>query len=130
MTFSRPKTFKSSPKWTNVREIQEKPDKRRPLRQQGTSKRSLERRAWARELKTWFATLGIESCEVRFEGCMRTFGGALAHSLKRRFINTREQYFEVCYACQFCHDILDNKMSHADMETKVKEIIEKRNGIH
>lgn len=113
----RRRTFPSSDRWTNVREP-------KPTR---TSTRAAERRQWARELKAWFATLGIESCEVRFEGCMRTFGGALAHSLKRRFIHTREQYFEVCYACQFCHEILDNRMSHAQMEAKVKEIIERRN---
>lgn len=56
---------------------------------------------------------------------MRTFGGALAHSKKRRDIYTREDYFEVVYACQRCHFIADN-MTHEEMHELITGIIAKR----
>lgn len=95
--------------------------KRPSIRSQNNAK-------WHRELKQWWAKeVGIEYCEVRFSVCVGSFGGALAHSKKRRFILTKEDYFEVCYACVKCHEVLDNKMSHYEMEVTVKEIIAKRN---
>jgi hypothetical protein len=57
---------------------------------------------------------------------MGTFGGALAHSEKRRYILTREQYFEVVYACQKCHDHMDLKMTHDEMRALIQRIIKGR----
>jgi len=92
----------------------------------GKSSRAAERTRWATELKMWFATLGIDNCELRFTGCVGRLGLALAHSKKRRFIYDRETFFEVIAACVKCHERLDNDMSHEDMELTVKRIIENR----
>jgi hypothetical protein len=59
-------------------------------------------------------------------GCFGTYGLSVAHSKKRRFIRTKEEFFQVIAACQFCHQQLDEYMTHAQMEAKVLEIIENR----
>ncbi len=65
-------------------------------------------------------------CELGFDGCMGTFGLALCHSKKRRYVYTKEDYFEVVAGCVKCHEFLDNRCSHDEMERIVKEIIEAR----
>jgi len=105
-----------------------KPLKRTPMKRRGNNSNSAERRKWHRELLAEWMSKGIAVCEFRFDGCMPTFGLALAHSRKRRMIENREQYFEVGLACQQCHRQLDEKMSHSDMEQAVKDIIAKRFG--
>lgn len=92
----------------------------------GKSTRSVQNREWDAELKAWFGTLGIDSCEIRFAGCMGRFGLALCHSKKRRYVLTKADYFEVCAGCVKCHEQMDNNMSHEAMADKVREIIEKR----
>jgi len=69
---------------------------------------------------------GINSCEFGYDGCMQTFGQALAHSRKRRYITSKEQYWEVGLACQKCHEHLDNVLSHEEMESEVQRIIQRR----
>lgn len=90
------------------------------------SKRANQNRKWEATLKREWATKGINYCELRFPDCMGTFGLALAHSKKRRYIYTKSDYWSVVLACQKCHEVLDLRMSHEDMETTVKEIIESR----
>lgn len=85
-----------------------------------------DRKRWHRELAKHWQTRPIETCEVRFKGCFGTYGLAPAHSRKRRRIETKEQYFEVVAACNFCHRRLDEQMSHEEMELKVKETINHR----
>lgn len=85
-----------------------------------------QRRRWHLMLKAQWQGKEITTCEVRFDGCVGSFGLAPAHSRKRRLIETREQYFEVVAACQKCHEILDQNMSHETMEATVKSIIAKR----
>jgi len=80
------------------------------LRAKGKSSRSKQNTKWAAELKQWWIDNDMpQTCELRFIGCMDTFGLALCHSLKRRFITTREQYFEVCAGCVQCHKVLDER---------------------
>lgn len=78
------------------------------------------------ELRKHWAGKSLDYCEVALDGCWQTFGLAPAHSRKRRKIETRDQYFEVVAACQFCHKAMDEQMSHEDMEATVKAIIENR----
>jgi len=85
------------------------------------SNRSRERASWHRALLKEWATKGIDRCEI----CGGTFGLALAHSLKRRFITTREQYFEVALLDQKCHERIEFS-GHENMEAEVKRIIEAR----
>lgn len=100
---------------------------RKPLNRRGKSTRSGQTRKWDEELKEWWVANNMPRyCEIRLLGCMGTFGGALAHSEKRRYILTREQYFEVVFACQKCHEYLDLKMTHENMRMLVKTIIAER----
>jgi len=94
------------------------------------STRSRQTAKWHHELIRWWVLNDMpRTCELRYAGCMGRFGLALAHSLKRREIHTREQYFEVVAACQKCHERLDLKMSHAEMQTAVKAVIAGRERI-
>lgn len=88
--------------------------------------RKKQHNAWHRELMAEWQSKGINSCEFRYDGCMQTFGQALAHSRKRRFITSKSEYWEVGLACIQCHKQLDERMSHEEMESEVKRIIEER----
>lgn len=81
---------------------------------------------WHRELAEYWKQRPITYCEIRLPGCFGTYGLAPAHSRKRREIETKEQYFEVIAACTFCHNFLDQQMSHEQMERTVKEVIANR----
>lgn len=102
------------------------PRKHKPLRRAGQSSRSAELRAWDRELKAyWIEQLLPTYCELRLDGCMGTFGIALAHSKKRRFIDTRQLYFTVAALCQKCHEFIEHG-GHDEMERVILEVIAKR----
>lgn len=93
----------------------------------GKSNRSRERRQWAKELSEYWQAKGtIDYCELRLPGCVGTFGLAPAHSLDRRYIHTREQYFEVLALCQKCHWIVDREMPKDERERLFKEVIANR----
>lgn len=54
----------------------------------------------------------IEFCELRFPGCMRTFGLAWAHSKKRNHIalsgeERHRELREAVKACQYCHNLIE-----------------------
>ncbi len=85
-----------------------------------------ERKRWHRDLSAYWQQHPITTCEVRLPGCFGTFGLAPAHSKKRRDIHTKADYFEVVASCLHCHRILDEQMSHDEMESTVKKIIELR----
>ena len=99
---------------------------RKPMRVRGASTRSKQVAAWHKELHAEWQLKGINHCEFGYDKCMRTFGLALAHSKKRRFITDKEAYWEVGLACQVCHDELDLRMTHEEMEAEVKRIIRER----
>ncbi len=63
--------------------------------------------------------------------CGGSFGLALAHSKKRRFIDTKELYFTVAYLCQQCHHFVeygdkDNPGTHERMEQMILDVINAR----
>lgn len=103
------------------------PKAKQRMATKGNSNRTVERTKWAEELALWWAINTMPTtCEVRFDGCMGKFGAALAHSKKRRYIYTRDDYFEVVCACVKCHETLDNVYDHDEMEAVVKRIIANR----
>lgn len=136
MVWPSKKPRRTSPNWTNNVETGDaKPESvkaaQKPRMGQinpiGKSNRSTERRRWDKELKEWWKNeVGIFVCELRYAGCMNDFGFALCHSKRRRFIKTREDYFEVVGGCVFCHNILDTQFSHDLTEQIVKHIIANR----
>jgi len=84
-------------------------------------------RAWHRELSQYWQNKGvIETCEVRMPGCFGTYGLSPAHSKDRDEIHSKEEFFEVVCACNFCHTALDQKMSKDARLIFVKAIIEQR----
>jgi hypothetical protein len=81
---------------------------------------------WQRELSAYWQQNPITYCEVRLKGCFGTYGLAPAHSKKRYDIKTKEEFFQVVAACLSCHRVLDEQMSHEDMQTHVLQIIQQR----
>lgn len=77
------------------------------------------------KLKVNFQRAGITRCEVRCEGCWNSDALSFAHSLKRRFIKTVDDWTEVALACTPCHDILE-AMPHQRMADIVRSIIQAR----
>jgi hypothetical protein len=70
---------------------------------------------------------GIDYCEFGFPGCLKGIMLTPAHSRKRRKIENDEQLAEVAVCCIPCHRVLDEQMTHADMEAAVKKAIARRN---
>jgi hypothetical protein len=88
-------------------------------------------KAWAsvwRWLKAEFAKRGRTKCEFRFipHTCSQIL--TPAHSKKRRMIQGDEIY-HVAIACPVAHTILDEKMSHEDMEAAVTRAINENGGV-
>ena len=90
-----------------------------------TSRKKLHNK-WHKELSRYWQGREITYCELRFKGCWGTYGLAPAHSKRRRLIETKEEYFEVVAACKFCHDTLDQKMSHEECLNTVRAAIRRR----
>lgn len=86
------------------------------------------RHKWHKELIAWWVENDMpQYCEL----CGDTFGLSLAHSRKRRLIDTKELYFEVAALCQTHHHWVEygsatEPGTHARMEKIIKEIIERR----
>lgn len=70
------------------------------------------------ELKRTFEASGITRCEV----CYGTFGLSFAHSKKRRFIQTEEDWREVALLCQPCHEKIEFS-GHENMYEAIRKII-------
>lgn len=64
-------------------------------------------------LKEQFISIGITSCELKWEGCVGKMYPTFAHSLRRNDIGKysgrehEEKMVEVIWACQPCHSKLD-----------------------
>lgn len=99
-----------------------KPSKK-PMRHLG--KKGLTWATVRRDLKQRFEWAGITTCELRMKGCWFHEGLTFCHSKKRRKMVNLD-IWRVCLGCISCHQILDEKMSHEDMESTVEAIIEKR----
>jgi hypothetical protein len=92
----------------------------------GAGKKTHEWSKVRQDIYAELAEIGITSCEIRNEGCLGSFTLGLAHSLRRRFINTKEQLYETILACQKCHEYIDYKLSKDECESLIKSIIDDR----
>ena len=70
------------------------------------------------ELKGKFESMGVTRCEL----CYGTFGLSFAHSKKRRFIQTEEDWREVALLCQPCHEKIEFS-GHEEMYNAITKII-------
>ena len=77
------------------------------------------------DLKLRFEAAGIMECELQREGCWRDNALVLAHSKRRRFIETDEDMREVDLACDICHGDIEI-LPRAEMENIVRNIIASR----
>lgn len=78
-----------------------------------------------------FAERGIVRCEMCHGQPPGEFDRTildLAHSRKRRKIENEEQLAEVALLCRSCHNMVEYKMTHDEMEQTIKEIIRRRDG--
>lgn len=73
------------------------------------------------KLKIEFERKGITRCEL----CQGTFGLAFAHSKKRRFIQTDEDWYHVALLCQPCHQQIEFS-GHDEMFEAINQIINNR----
>lgn len=86
------------------------------------STRAKQNKKWHAELKKWWTDNAMpQVCEV----CGANWPIALAHSKKRRYILTREDYFTVALLCQAHHEELEFS-GHENMEKGILEIIARR----
>jgi len=70
------------------------------------------------ELKKKFESMGVTRCEV----CYGTFALSFAHSKKRRFLQTEEDWREVALLCQPCHEKIEFS-GHEEMYNAIIKII-------
>lgn len=85
--------------------------------------------------KKWGSQLSQELRHIVWcERCGKQLGlqGDIAHSMKRRFINTKELYWEAIKVCRDCHNFIeygtkDDPGTHERMRRLVLEIRERRN---
>jgi hypothetical protein len=99
---------------------------RRPMNKVG--RRTADwRRAW-RWLKPRLEAAGRTRCEFDFipHECSQIIDPA--HSKKRRLMNGADIY-SVSLACRNVHQILDERMSHEEMEAAVMRAIENHGGL-
>lgn len=73
------------------------------------------------KLRMWFESRGITRCEI----CNGIFGLSFAHSKKRRFIQTDEDWMEVALLCQKCHERVEHS-GHEEMYKAITDIIKRR----
>lgn len=63
-------------------------------------------------LKEIYYKKGIDSCEIRLDGCLGQFTSAFAHKHKRSWYNGNVEllssFNETILACQNCHNIIEN----------------------
>lgn len=76
-------------------------------------------------MKKQFEEWGVTQCELGYEGCFVNNFLGFAHSKRRRFVHTEEDWGCVLLACQSCHEILDRK-PHRETERVVLEGVQER----
>ena len=83
-------------------------------------------RKWHKELKQHLmGDLGIQHCE----SCGTSYGLSIMHATKRRFIETRDDYFRAAIVCLPEHQSYDEATGenvHAKMAEFVDGLIERR----
>lgn len=78
-----------------------------------------------RQIKPKFTSAGINYCELSWEKCEWPKTKTFAHSLRHRFIATKEQMEEVILTCQKCHAQLDANPLEVTYDI-VREVINNR----
>lgn len=68
------------------------------------------------------ARLGVERCEVRYEGC-QGHPDTWAHGRRRRFLKEGELETFAVAACTVCHRVLDEVLSREDCAKEVTRLI-------
>lgn len=86
---------------------------------------SKKHRAFHRTLADKWRDTEIYQCEARLPGCTGGLYLTPAHSRKRRFIETAEQYAEIAWLCTNCH-LKAERMPHEEMEKFICGLIEAR----
>lgn len=84
--------------------------------------------AWDAErakLKVRFLSMGITSCELKYQGCWRDNALGFAHSKKRNDIQKPHELSEVCLACSPCHQKIE-LLPKKEMAKVVRDIIHAR----
>lgn len=105
--------------------IQRKPSHKR-LQPRGKSNRSKERQAWQKELSAYWQERGMPNyCEVQAIVCINIYLSP-AHSKDRFDIYTKEDFFEIVWACEKCHFWADRSISKEGRLLLFKEIIANR----
>lgn len=66
-----------------------------------------------KKLKPLFLEAGVTWCELSWEGCDWPKTKTFAHSMRRVYLETKEDMEDVILACQTCHGKLDAK-EHED----------------
>jgi len=90
-------------------------------------KRTLKRIAMNKRLAKMFIERGLpQRCELKLDGCMKTWALQWCHSRKSRFINTDEEWMDAALGCPSCHGKIE-AMTHDQMFEHVKEAIGRRN---
>lgn len=96
---------------------------RKPMNRIG--KRTKQRMAYNRRLKKMAEEKGIRSCELKLEGCLKTWALSWGHSKKSRFIVTEEDWLEAALVCPSCH-AKQESLPHAEGYAMIMEAINKR----
>jgi len=90
--------------------------------------RTKQHRAWHRELKQYLmGDLAIDYCE----SCGTSYGLSIMHATKRRFIQTKDDYFRAAIVCLPEHQSYDEATGenvHEKMATFVDALIANRRG--
>jgi hypothetical protein len=100
----------------------------------GKSRKARLQAKWGREQTEFWSKHPIETCELRFDGCLKTHGLAPAHSKDRgdcwdkwRSDEENEADFkEVVAACSACHWHADREMPKEERLRIFKEVIARR----
>lgn len=96
--------------------------KRSPLNRRGKKAKEYDKAKKIGDLE--ITKYNINSCELRFPGCLGSWLLQRVHRKKRRFCNFNELYI-YAIGCTYCHSIVEGK-SHEEMFRIVDEAIKNR----
>jgi hypothetical protein len=134
-----PKSYEDAlTKRTALQERKRDLNRRKPMKRGSQMKQSTKRMGPGRRMEDWakvwrwlkveLEQRGRTKCEFHFIAHKCSAILTPAHSKKRRMIQEDEIY-HVATACSTVHQILDEKMSHEDMEAAVMRAINENGGL-
>lgn len=89
-------------------------------------KRTLKRIAMNKRLKALFIEKGYpQVCELKLDGCMKTWALQWGHSKKSRFIVTDDDWMAAALVCPSCHS-KQEALPHAEGHAMIMAAINKR----